>query len=171
MDAVPPPIRAALALFESALADVRFADLDAKSLARAADDVHAVAAVVASAQAALDSARGALQERQDLLFEQIQRALAYARVYAENDEPLTQRLDAITLPRTGRGGRPNKEEAALVLSSAGPHPAARPRGTKRRAVSSEPMLIVDRPAGGRAATDDSASTPAPQSPRAENLER
>jgi hypothetical protein len=33
-----------------------------------------------------DSARGAPQERQDALLEQVQRAITYARVYAENDE-------------------------------------------------------------------------------------
>ncbi len=146
MDAVPPSIRAALELFETALVDVRFANLDAKTLARAAADVHAVASVVASAQAALDSARSALQERQDVLLEQVQRAVAYARVYAENDEALTQRLNAITLPRAGKGARV-KDDAALVLSSA-PNPPARSRGRNRKAVSSEPMLVADLPVNG-----------------------
>ena len=141
MDAIPPPIRTALDLFETALVDVRFADLDAKTLARAAADVHAVAAVVASAQAALDSARSALQERQDILLERVQQAIAYARVYAENDEALTQRLQAISLPRSPRGARA-RDDAALVLSSA-PHSPTRPRTGKRKSVAAGPMLVAD----------------------------
>jgi hypothetical protein len=151
MEAIPPSIRAALELFETALVDVRFANLDAKTLARAAADVHAVASVVASAQAALDSARSALQERQDVLLEQVQRAMAYARVYAENDEALTQRLNAIALPRAGRGAR-SKDDATLVLSSA-PHPQAQPRRSKRNAVS-EQMRVAELPAQKMGRTAD-----------------
>ena len=142
MDAVAPPIRAALELFETALAEVRFADLDAKTLARSAADVEAVAAVVTSAQAALDSARCALQERQEILLDQVQRAVAYARVYAENDEALTERLQSIALPRTPRSGR-TKDDAALVLSST-PQSSPRPRAGRRKPMNAGPMLVVDR---------------------------
>jgi hypothetical protein len=143
MDAVAPPIRAALELFETALAEVRFADLDAKTLARSAADVEAVAAVVTSAQAALDSARCALQERQEILLDQVQRAVAYARVYAENDDALTERLQAIALPRTPRSGR-TKDDAALVLSST-TQSSPRPRSGRRKPTTAGPMLVVDRP--------------------------
>jgi hypothetical protein len=139
MDATPTPIRAALQLFETDLAHVNFADIDAETLAHAVSEVNALADVVATAQAALDSARSALQERQDALLGQVQRAIAYARVYAENDEALMQRLNAIPLPRSARVARA-KDDAALVLSSA-PQPAA--RGRRRRAVQvSEPMLAT-----------------------------
>jgi hypothetical protein len=130
MDAIPAPIQTALELFEATLADLRFADIDAKTLARAADDVREVAAVVASAQASLDSSRRALEERQNVLLEQVQRAVAYARVYAENDEGLRQKLDAIRLPRATRAPRSN-DEGALVLSSA-PQPAPRRPGRPRK---------------------------------------
>ncbi len=149
MDAIAPPIRAALELFETALADVRFADLDANTLAHAAADVHAVAAVVASAQAALESARGALQERQDLLLEQVQRAIAYARVYAENDEALTQRIQAIALPRALRG--PRTKDDALVLSSM-PQSSPRPRAARRKPASG-PTLVADLGSTGPAAPE------------------
>ncbi len=142
MDAVTAPVRAALELFETALAEVRFADLDAKTLARAAADVEAVAAVVASAQAALDSARSALQERQEILFDKVQRAVAYARVYAENDQALTERLQSIALPRTPRGAR-TKDDSALVLSST-PQAPPRPRAGRRKPMHAGPMLVVDR---------------------------
>ena len=151
MDAIAPPIRTALELFETTLADVRFADLDAKTLARAAADVHAVAAVVASAQAALDSARSALQERQDILLERVQQAIAYARVYAENDEALTHRLQAIALPRSPRAAR--AKDDALVLPSA-PHSPTRPRTGKRKVVTAGPMLAADLATGETNQMDD-----------------
>lgn len=142
MDAIPTPIQTVIELFETTFADVRFADIDTKTLARAAAEVQEVATVVASAQAALDSARGALQERQDALLERVHRAIAYARVYAENNEGLLQRLNAITLPRPARRTRPN-DDAALVLSAMQPSP--RPRGRPRKPAAAEQMRVADMP--------------------------
>ena len=126
---IPAPIQTVLALFTTSLADVRFADVDAEQLARLASDVEAAAETVAAAQATLDAAREALQDRQDALLHQAQRALAYARVYAESDESLSARLEAISLPRAARRSR---AEEALVLS-ADPQPSPRPRGRPRKA--------------------------------------
>jgi multidrug efflux pump subunit AcrA (membrane-fusion protein) len=126
---IPPPIQALLDLFSTSLADVRFADLDGQALARCASEVESAAEAVALAQSALDAAREALQERQDALLQRAQRALAYARVYAEGDEALSGRLDAVSLPRPTRRARP---EEALVLS-ADPQPSPRPRGRPRKA--------------------------------------
>jgi hypothetical protein len=142
MDAIPTPIQSALALFETTFPDMRFADIDAKTLARAAADVQAVATVVASAQAALDSARGALQERQEVLLDQVQRAIAYARVYAENDEALRSQLDAIALPRPTRRPRAS-DNAALVLSTA---VVSRKRGRPEKTAVAEQMRVDDMPA-------------------------
>ena len=110
MTAIPPPVQSVLDLFATDLADVRFGDLDAPALARIAGDVQAASEVVVAAQLALDVARGALHERQETLLQQAQRALAYARVYAEADLAMTARLDAITLPRASR--RPRSEASA-----------------------------------------------------------
>jgi multidrug efflux pump subunit AcrA (membrane-fusion protein) len=143
-DAIPTPIQALLDLFTTALADVRFADVDGQTLARVATDVEAAVAVVSSAEAALASAREVLQERQEALLQQAQRALAYARVYAENDETLTERLGAIALPRGARKARTSGD--TLVLSP-DPEPAPRPRGRPRKvhveaAVAPNPLLSM-----------------------------
>lgn len=95
-----------------------------------------------SAQAALDSARSALQERQDALLEQVHRAIAYARVFAENDSGLLERLEAIALPRPARKTRQN-DDAALVLSATQPSP--RPRGRRRKPPTAEQMSVADMP--------------------------
>jgi hypothetical protein len=128
MESISPPIEALIELFTTTLADVRFADVDARTLARFAGEVDAAAGIVASAQAALDAALCGLHERQDLLLAHAQRAVSYARVYAEGDAELTARVEAISLPRTLRRARPGD---ALILSP-DPQPAPRPRGRPRK---------------------------------------
>ena len=132
MTAIPSPVRTVLDLFASELADVRFGDVDTQALARVAADVQAAAEVVASAQASLESARGTLHDRQEVLLQQTQRALAYARVYAEADEALSAQLDAITLPRPARRARGEANATDALVLSADPQPAPRPRGRPRK---------------------------------------
>ena len=138
---ISPPVQAVLDLFASELADVRFGDLDAQTLTRLGADVSTAAAVVASAQATLDDARSTLHERQEVLLQHAQRALAFARVYAETNDALGARLDAISLPRANRRTRADatNEGGALVLT-AEPQPAMRPRGRPRKAAAPEAML-------------------------------
>src|ERR1700728_3770304 len=105
-DANPSPIQSLLDLFTTALADVRFADLDGQTLARVAP--------------------------------------AYARVYAESDEALTERLGAIALPRGTRRVRATGD--TLVLSP-DPEPTPRPRGRPRKQNASEPLPAAPPPVG------------------------
>jgi multidrug efflux pump subunit AcrA (membrane-fusion protein) len=128
-------------LFATSLADVRFADVDGQTLARYAADVDGSAQAVAAAQSALDAAREALQAKQDALLQQAQRALAYARVYAEGDETLSGQLEAVTLPRVTRRSR---TEDDLVLSAA-PQPSPRPRGKPRKAPAAPQTLEMIAP--------------------------
>jgi hypothetical protein len=132
MQAIPEPVQILLDLFKNDLADVRFADMDAKTLAHLASEVRAAESAVMSAQAALDSAKNALQLHQDILTQQAQRALAYARVYAEGNDALSTRLDAVALPRPAR-------RASLVLSATPPDEPARRRGRPRKAANDLPM--------------------------------
>ena len=95
---LPAPLQAILDLFATEFAEVHFADIDATTLARLTREVQTANETVIAAQAVLDGARTTLQERRDTLLQHAHRALAYARVYAENDEALTARLEAIALP-------------------------------------------------------------------------
>jgi hypothetical protein len=135
MEAIPPPVQSLIDLFATTLAEVRFGDVDAQMLARAAADVQTASAVVASAQATLDEARRSLHELEETLLQHAQRAAAYARVYAENDATLSERVSAIALPRPARRTRQNGE--ALVLSTEAPA-APRPRGRPRKTAAAEP---------------------------------
>jgi hypothetical protein len=132
MNAISPAVQAVLDLFTEPLRDVRFADVDATTLAEHATGAQAAADIVASAEAELARARQVLQERQDALLVHAQRALAYARVFAEADAALTGRLDQIALPRAAK--RPRAEGDALALQLQ-PAPAARTRPARLRSVA------------------------------------
>ena len=125
MTFVPTQIQSLLDLFQSDLSHVHFADVDAQTLSRLAAEVQTTAEAVATARAALDVAERALQERQEALMQQSQRALAYARVYAESNDVLRERLDAIVLPRVAR--RPRSEPAATPIAEPAPRRRGRPR--------------------------------------------
>jgi hypothetical protein len=160
MSAIPLPVQTVLDLFETHLGDVRFGDVDAQSLARVAGEVRAAADVVAAAQAALESARVVLHERQEALLAQAQRGLAYARVYAEADAALSAQLEAVSLPRAAR--RPRQEPSAepgdaLVLTERPLPPARRPRGRPRKvplAVAPAAPLDVEPMLEGLSATGE-----------------
>jgi hypothetical protein len=135
MDPIPLPVQAVLDLFAHDLADVRFAEVDASTLEQIAADVKSAADVVSSAEVALDIARAALQERQETLLQHTQRALAYARVYAESDEAMSAKLEAIALPRATRRPRTSADTPATVLQ-----PRSHGHRRSRKAPSTEPML-------------------------------
>jgi hypothetical protein len=101
-DPISPAMRALLEVFSTELSEVKFPDVDAEVLEEAASRVRAQAEAVAQAQAALEAARQVLAEGQEALVQKGQRALAYARVFAEEDAELSTKLEAISLPRAGR---------------------------------------------------------------------
>ena len=115
MTSLSAPVQAVLELFQGPLADVRFADVDAAGLANLAAAVDSAASEVARQEAQLAELRQAWVERQDALLLLAQRAVSYARVYAENDEALTEQLSRIALPRAAK---PKKAGAAKAAGEA-----------------------------------------------------
>lgn len=102
MDPISPPIRELLDIFTTSLADVKFGELDAASLEAKAAEVRAAAAHLAAVQTSLEAARTAFETQQETLQQMAQRAMAYARVYAETNGALTATLEAIALPRMAK---------------------------------------------------------------------
>lgn len=141
MSNITNAVRPLLEIFATDLRDVRFGELDATTLATVAAQVDAAADAVASAQLAVEGARARLQEREETLLQQAQRALAYARVYADANPELGPRLDAIALPRPVRRARPDTDEQ-LVLSSE-PLAPRRPRGRPRRIAAGEAVHVAN----------------------------
>lgn len=110
---------AVLELFaEGPLAKVSFPGIDAAVLEDAAEATRRAELVVEAAERSLEEARRELHERASALGKLARRAVAYARVLAEDDADLAERLDAIA----PRGGEPAKTTR------------------KRKARADEPML-------------------------------
>lgn len=115
-----------LHVFETTLADVPFPDVGAKALREAQDVLIDKADAVAAAEAALADARAAEDEAKKE-FERIgKRALAYAQVFADGQEPLATRLGEIARDLAGqpraaeqtadaprKRGRPRKVDTTL----------------------------------------------------------
>ncbi|MBL9038328.1 MAG: hypothetical protein JNG84_07440, partial [Archangium sp.] len=100
-DLISPDV-AQLILLVSAQPELRFPDLDAAVLHEAVAKVKEHHRAVAAAEAALSAAKGVLERENESLLKLAQRAHAYLRVFAENDERLTEQVDAISLPRVRR---------------------------------------------------------------------
>lgn len=140
-DPISPALQDLLKLFGQELAQVKFPDLDRKVLEDAAARVKEQAEAVAQAQAALEAARQSLFESQEALLQKGQRALAYARIFAEEDAELSAKLDGISLPRPAR--KAPRAEGALAMEAPAlqsEESAPRRRGRPPKARTSAPLF-------------------------------
>jgi len=122
MTSLLPPVQSVLELFKGPLSSVRFADIDAAGLANLAAEVETAASEVQRHEADLAELRQALAQRQDALLVLAQRALAYARVYAENDDVLLEELNRISLPRAAKPRKPGGTKAVGASGAARSEP-------------------------------------------------
>ncbi len=134
---IPPAVQQVLDVYETHLPLVKFGDLEATVLSKAAEEVVTAASALERAEAALETARAALQEKQESLFQKAQRALAYARVYAEGDPELAARVEEISLLRSSR--RTPKVDGIEGVSAA---PAAETPLRRGRPRKSDPTAGV-----------------------------
>lgn len=89
---LPGVVATLLGLFESPLRDVRFPDADREALTAAVDAFRAAQLSVTEAEEKLHAARVRLDEADTALARVSQRALAYARVYAQDNPELLASL-------------------------------------------------------------------------------
>jgi hypothetical protein len=94
---IDPVIQSVLDLFTAELAAVKFPDMDRAVLESAAEVVKRNAATVTQAETALATARTALEDSLEILLQRAMRAIAYARVYADQSPELRSKVDAIPL--------------------------------------------------------------------------
>lgn len=123
-DPVPQLARQVLSLFAEALPAVRFPDLDISVLEGMSQELMSAQLEVERLEAGLELARNRLQLQADQLSSRSQRALAYARVFAEGNDELAARVAEVhdqlsPAPRdavaTKRRGRPRKAESGGEL--------------------------------------------------------
>ncbi|WP_224372019.1 hypothetical protein [Hyalangium versicolor] len=140
-DPISPALQDLLKLFGQELSQVKFPEMDRAVLEQAAERVKEKAEEVARAQAALEAARQSLYESQEALLQKGQRALAYARIFAEEDAELSAKLDAISLPRPAR--KAPRAEGAMALEAPAvqaEESAPRRRGRPPKARGSAPLF-------------------------------
>ena len=157
-DPISPALHSLLDLFASDLKQVKFPDMDAAVLQDAAARVRERAEALARAQSAMEAARLALHESQEALLQRGQRALAYVRVFAEENAELSAKLDGISLPRAARKSARTDAgaQAEAPVQVANDESAPKRRGRPPKA----------RPAPG-AASLFGADAPAPSGPEVE----
>jgi len=148
-----PAIQSVLALFKGPLASVRFADIDAAGLASLAAEVESAASDVNDHEAKLAELRRALAERQEALLVLVQRALAYARVYAESNDALLEELNRIALPRVSK---PRKQGSA---KSSGAEDAA-PSSLTEAARADDQVTEPTEPEASTASAENEEAPPA-----------
>jgi hypothetical protein len=140
-------VQAVVELFDADLGQLKFPDVDQAVLGEAVARVLGQAETVAAAEAALATAREALSDAQETLLGKCQRALAYARVYAEEDRELLRKIEAINLPRS-------RSKSALASPAEQGEPRASRRG--RRSPPASGPLFLD-PAGSAPAGDEASA--------------
>jgi multidrug efflux pump subunit AcrA (membrane-fusion protein) len=148
MTPIPPAVQQVLDVYETSLRLVKFGDLEATVLASAAEEVVLAATALESAEALLETARATLLEKQEALLQKTQRALAYARVYAEGDPELAARVEGIALARSSR-----RAQKVDDIEGGQPIPTVGARQRRARPRPSDPTAgMLDLPDADRAAS-------------------
>lgn len=94
-DPIPPSVKALVELFKNELSAVTFPGVDVAILEQTITDVQTYTDAVLKAEAALEAARTALRESEEVLAVKSQKALAYARVYAEDRPEIAAKVDFV----------------------------------------------------------------------------
>jgi multidrug efflux pump subunit AcrA (membrane-fusion protein) len=134
IDVTPTLARQVIDLYSEELAEVRFPDLDLSALLYAQAELHAAQLEVERVEAELADQRAELEVRSQALVAKAERALAYARIFAQGDEQLAPRLAEIGR-RKGSLNQPTQ-----TASSSGLIPAPKRRGRKPKSEEPEELF-------------------------------
>lgn len=132
LELLPADLQQLLQLFSS-LPDVRFPELDATGLQVAVARVKERQLELLHIEAQRDAVRVALDEEQEALLRKGHRLHAYLKVFAEHDEALAVKVNALALPRL-------RKPTSTPLEGAEPAPAPKKRGRPRKVSSSDALF-------------------------------
>lgn len=132
-DSIPLFAREVISLYAEAMPDVRFPDLDLEVLESTAAELRSALLSVERATAELEAARAAARQHSELLEARTARALSYARVFAEGNAVLTERIVAL-----------GRSKDATVAPSAPPKKRGRP---KKNATTDTTLFEADSARG------------------------
>jgi hypothetical protein len=155
-DPIPPSVKALVELFKNELSAVTFPGVDGAILEQLIDDVRNYTDAVIKAEAALEAARTSLRESEEVLAVKSQKALAYARVYAEDRPEIATKVDVVA-----------RIAGATPTSSAPPardrdpgSDAPKRRGRQKKVVATEATDATPAAPVVEAAADSNDMTPA-----------
>ena len=94
---MPEPIATLLDVYGAHAEALRFPEIDHETLHAQAERLREAAAEVDRCERALAAARQGLHEHQQALIARAERGLAYARIFAQDDPELLERLAAVEL--------------------------------------------------------------------------
>jgi len=153
-------IAALLTMYQNELQGVRFPGVDAATLAAGRAQVITAAREVERCAAQLEAAREAQRRAREALVATGRRAQAYARVYAEDQPALRERVESVTLPRALDGAEEGGGEPVAATA-----PARRRGRPPKSATAPSPVLFgesarASEPVPAPASPSTSAPTPA-----------
>ncbi len=150
---ISPSVKALVELFKNELSTVAFPGVDIAILEQLIADVQTYSDAVTKAEAALDAARTSLRETEETLTVKSQKALAYAKVYAEDKPEIAAKIDFVArIAGTSTPATPTRERDRDRDASDGPKRRGRP--SKKAASDATPA-----PSGVEASPDMTPMAP------------
>lgn len=101
-DPISTPIKEMLTIFQRDLSSVTFPDISQSILENLVEEVRKNAAELEAANTLVITAREILEASQNDLLQKCSRAIAYAKVYAEDKEELLENISKINLGKPQR---------------------------------------------------------------------
>jgi hypothetical protein len=151
-DLLSADLQQLLQLFSS-LPSVTFPELDPTSLQTDVARIKERYLELLHIEAQLAAVRSALDDEQEALLKKGHRLHAYLTVFAENDESLGAKVEALSLPRLRRPAAPSKPVEVLLTAEGEPVPAPAPKKRGRpRKVSTTDALFAEQVGAAAAAS-------------------
>jgi hypothetical protein len=116
---ISPSIQDLLTIFKNDLSAINFPDVNQEVLDALVQKVASSAKNLQEALTAVQAARDSLEAAQNELTSKAVRALAYAKVFAEGNDALLEKLSRISLGKTSRSP---KKSALEKMSAEKPQP-------------------------------------------------
>jgi len=101
-DPIPPSVGEIVTVFKNDLSSVNFPDVSLETLETLTQKVRTAAEELSNALQRAEAAREALEAGQAELHAKAARGLAYAKVFAEGNDALLEKLSSITVGKAGR---------------------------------------------------------------------
>lgn len=102
---IPTAVQDFYDLFKQDFSNVSFPDISLEILEKLISDVHEKMNSLQEAIALVNSAQQALESSQNELLQKSMRGLAYAKIYAEDQDDLLERLSRINLSKSNRAAK------------------------------------------------------------------